>query len=192
MHTPKGLLICGTSHCGKSTLAAALGRQTGATVLATDQMARHPGRPWPQPRPHVVDFYQNLSDVSRLTLLQHHYQTMQGLILQAIQSQSGPYIIEGSALRPDAATVYRGHSCEVICLTAPPDVLADRIYRESGYAGLNPDQRSLVQAFVRRSLADQDIILATASQLDVMVIDTTDPSARENFIMQASAQLMAG
>ncbi len=42
----KVLLIGGTSHVGKSTLAARLASSLGWSTRSTDQLARHPGRPW--------------------------------------------------------------------------------------------------------------------------------------------------
>ena len=42
----KVLLIGGTSHVGKSTIAKRLAAQLGWNHLSTDQLARHPGRPW--------------------------------------------------------------------------------------------------------------------------------------------------
>lgn len=39
------LLIGGTSHTGKSTLAAAWAEAHGARVVHTDLLKRHPGRP---------------------------------------------------------------------------------------------------------------------------------------------------
>ena len=41
----KLILIGGTSHTGKSTLARQLAEELGWNYLSTDQLARHPGRP---------------------------------------------------------------------------------------------------------------------------------------------------
>ena len=43
------LLIGGTSHVGKSTLAQLLALKLGWNYRSTDKLARHPGRPW-QPK----------------------------------------------------------------------------------------------------------------------------------------------
>ena len=40
------ILIGGTSHAGKSTLGLSLAEKLGWDYLATDSLARHPGRPW--------------------------------------------------------------------------------------------------------------------------------------------------
>ena len=71
------LLIGGTSHVGKSTLAKALAARLGGEHVSTDTLARHPGRPWatssgPFPR-HVAAHYLSLS-VDELTTEQlRHY-----------------------------------------------------------------------------------------------------------------------
>lgn len=40
------ILIGGSSHAGKSTLAQALAAELGWSYGSTDKRARHPGRPW--------------------------------------------------------------------------------------------------------------------------------------------------
>ncbi len=44
-----GILIGGTSHAGKSTLAQSLAAKLGWNYLSTDKLARHPGKPLIQP-----------------------------------------------------------------------------------------------------------------------------------------------
>jgi cytidylate kinase len=40
------LLIGGSSHLGKTTLAQSLASYLGWNYCSTDKLARHPGRPW--------------------------------------------------------------------------------------------------------------------------------------------------
>src|SRR5215468_118437 len=59
------ILIGGTSHTGKSTVAKRIAERLGAICVSTDSLARHPGRPWPAARevpPHVVEHYLQLGD----------------------------------------------------------------------------------------------------------------------------------
>ena len=60
---PGVMLIGGTSHAGKSSLAAELAARLGYEALSTDKLARHPGRPWRQGEapvpPHVAEHYQH-------------------------------------------------------------------------------------------------------------------------------------
>lgn len=47
------LLIGGSSHVGKSTVAQSLASHLGWNYRSTDKLARHPGRPW-QAKPKKV------------------------------------------------------------------------------------------------------------------------------------------
>ncbi|MEL7245323.1 MAG: 2-phosphoglycerate kinase, partial [Cyanobacteria bacterium J06573_2] len=40
------ILIGGSSHVGKSTLAQSLANKLNWNYISTDKLARHPGRPW--------------------------------------------------------------------------------------------------------------------------------------------------
>ena len=98
------LLIFGTSHVGKSTLAARVGRALGWQVQSTDSLARHPGRPWPEVREPVAEFYSRLTDESVFWFLRVHHENMQPLLRQRIVAdcQAGKgSVLEGSALRPE-------------------------------------------------------------------------------------------
>ena len=61
MNQPWVLLIGGTSHTGKTTLAQSLAQQLDRDCISTDSLARHPGRPWKisdkEVPSHVVDHY---------------------------------------------------------------------------------------------------------------------------------------
>jgi 2-phosphoglycerate kinase len=49
MHRARVVLIGGTSNVGKSTVAQAVAERLGFEYLSTDELARHPGRPWRTP-----------------------------------------------------------------------------------------------------------------------------------------------
>jgi hypothetical protein len=70
------LLIGGTSHTGKSTLAGSLAERLAADVLATDYLAHHPGRPWSAPAErssYVIAHYRDLSVPQLMqSALAHH------------------------------------------------------------------------------------------------------------------------
>ena len=42
----KVILIGGSSHVGKSTVSQSLATRLGFSHVSTDNLARHPGRPW--------------------------------------------------------------------------------------------------------------------------------------------------
>ena len=71
------ILIGGPSHAGKSTLAQHLSESRGWKVIATDQLARHPGRPWKTPpetvpQPVAEHYLSLLADELLADVLQHY------------------------------------------------------------------------------------------------------------------------
>ncbi len=75
----KAILIGGSSHVGKTTVAKSLATRLGWTHISTDSLARHPGRPWrPAPRKvpdHVAQHYLTLSVDELIQDVLHHYKT---------------------------------------------------------------------------------------------------------------------
>lgn len=69
----QGLLIAGTPHYCKSTLARRVGAALQWPVTSTDELARHPGRPWPRPPELVRKYYENLSDETIDHFLRWHH-----------------------------------------------------------------------------------------------------------------------
>lgn len=59
---PLGILVGGSSHVGKSTFARTLASTRGWELISTDDLGRHPGRPWPSVRPQVAEYYASLTD----------------------------------------------------------------------------------------------------------------------------------
>lgn len=151
------VLIGGTSHVGKSTLAHKLGRRLGGAVLSTDHLGRHPGRPWgpAAARPHVVDYYTRLTTQEQLVdVLRHYRDVIWPAVLSAAGSASGLLILEGSALLPELVeTLEPGR--EAFWMVEPDDVLSARIRDGSGYEDQDARGRALVDSFVARTLAYQ-------------------------------------
>jgi 2-phosphoglycerate kinase len=176
----KGLLIGGTSHCGKSTLAQKIGAAQGWRVVSTDQLARHPGRPWlgvPEP---VMEFYETLSPQSIYWFLRVHHTNMWPLLQRVIadeQNASGGFVLEGSALRPEHVATLTQHGLLTVCLHAAPDFLRERIRRESGYDERDVRMKHLIDIFVERSLRDNEDLAAAAEAAGVWLIDVADPAA---------------
>lgn len=176
----KGLLIGGSSHCGKSTLARAIGGALSWTVQSTDELARHPGRPWLDIPAPVAEFYETLSDESIYWFLRVHHSNMWPLlthVIEAGRAGHAGFVFEGSALRPERIATVRTDEILALCLCAAPDFLVERIKRESGYNGHDERVRRLIDAFITRSLRDNDEIMAAARQHDVWLVDVTDPDA---------------
>lgn len=177
------ILVGGTSHTGKSTLSASLAAALNYEVLSTDKMARHPGRPWPQARPHVVEFYRNLSAGSMHTFLLHHHENMWPSIKRLVEDRLAAKtycILEGSAMRPEYLAELAGSKNVCICLYASADVIQNRIYSNSHYADLTPELRSLVDAFVDRSVRDNEANALAAKQRGIELIDVADHTVFAN------------
>ena len=103
------LLIGGSSHTGKSTLARRLAERLGAKVLATDYLARHPGRPWSAPQDRVqlvADHYRNLPVTELMQSVLAHYERVWSDML-APRLEAAPMgkrlVVEGSAVLPARA-----------------------------------------------------------------------------------------
>jgi 2-phosphoglycerate kinase len=154
------ILIGGTSHTGKSTLAHCLAARLVGTTQSTDRLARHPGRPWAPPphavRPHVVEHYRDLTDEERMASVLAHYRAMRPLIADVLHAhREGPataaLVVEGSALLPESAAALAAADVRAIWLTADDALLRTRIEAESGYARADPASRRLIEAFLERA-----------------------------------------
>jgi predicted kinase len=179
-----GILISGTSHTGKSTLAAALGEALGWPVLATDRIARHPGRPWPEVRPHVAEYFTRLTPEAIYQFLLDHHRNMWPGLRRTIAEELAagrPFVFEGSALRPDYLATLADPQLAAVCLHADPEFLRTRIRAASDYDALAPPQRTLVDAFTDRSLTDNARLIAEARAAGQPCVDAADPAALAAF-----------
>jgi hypothetical protein len=168
---------------GKSTVAGILGARPGWTTMSTDRMARHPGRPWPiagQPvKPHVVAHYNGLSEGELIRSVLTHYRNMEPLIRRLVERHAGDeaqdrLVLEGSGLLPETMAGFDIPQVSAIWLTADDATFAARIRRESGYDGLDPPGRALVDAFVGRTLLYNRHMLREARARDLAVLAVSD------------------
>ena len=160
---PRVILIGGSSHVGKSTLGKFLANKLGWNYLATDSLARHPGRPWGSVngtvKNHVVEHYRTLSVESLFTDVLAHYQINVLPQVEALVHSHGSdlstecLIIEGSALYPSfVADLVNKNSVRAIWLTLSDRTIRTRIFSESNFDRLNKDKQYLVQKFCARTL----------------------------------------
>src|SRR5207244_3525733 len=136
------LLIGGSSHAGKSTLARALGDKLGWSVISTDTLARHPGRPWPVGSravpEHVAEHYLSLDGDELIRSVLEHYHNMWPRLRELIEEHAGEastqrIVIEGSALWPANIATLACGGVAAIWLTASDRVFEGRILAESGF-----------------------------------------------------------
>ncbi len=183
MNDCRVLLIGGTSHAGKSTLAQSLAAQIGWRHISTDKLARHPGRPWQVPPqvvpPHVVEHYQNLSiDELIADVLRHYRENVWPLIENilttcAMDLSSDRLVIEGSAVLPERGATLPFKNTAAVWLTANHELLAQRIYTESQYATKTLSEKALIDKFLLRTWRFNDIIREDVNRLGLtnLVVD---------------------
>ncbi|GAA3757291.1 hypothetical protein GCM10023082_60260 [Streptomyces tremellae] len=176
------VLIGGTSHTGKSTVARAVADRLGFDRLSTDALARHPGRPWPTPErevpPHVGEHYRTLTGDQLITSVLGHYRRLWPRIEELVTARAlapadtAGLVLEGSALWPaEVARLTVPHTAAV-WLTAGEDVLAARVHATSGRDRLPPAGRALVDTFLARTLRYQAVMLDIVTRRALARVDT--------------------
>lgn len=171
------ILIFGTSHVGKSTLASSLAEHLGWQVLSTDKMGRHPGRPWPEVRVPVAEFYRSLSDETIYWFQRVHQENMWPHVRQQIADASGRQegrIFEGSALRPEFLATLDEPDLVPLGLYADDEFLRARILLSSGYRQQDEANRLLIDKFITRSLRQNADYLAVANDHGFQVINVAN------------------
>ena len=170
------LLIGGSSHLGKSTLAAGLADRLGWEARSTDKLARHPGRPWAEPPaevpPHVEEHYLTLTDDARFASVLLHYESVVWPLAEALigEHARGPsLILEGSAILP--ALVGRRPGVTAVWLTGDDDLIHARIAAGSRYADRSRDGQAMIAAFAARSLRFNSLIVREVDRLGLVRID---------------------
>ena len=185
------ILIAGTSHVGKSTLAGLLSEKLGCEAISTDSLARHPGRPWPGIPAPVEDYYTQLSAETIHWFLKVHHQNIWPLIRSLIDNTSGtgnPAIFEGAALRPEFISPLLGGTVAGVFLHAGNDFLLERMRSHAQYDDATASQRQIMDAFIERSLRENTEMLASAQQHHLPVVDVTKPQALETLVADLAAR----
>lgn len=172
------VLIGGTSHVGKSTLARALAASLGFRHESTDRLARHPGRPWTATRPDVQEHYARLT-VDELTARQlEHYERMWPLVEEQLRDALGPggegLVLDGSGVLPRRVALLPPEKVAAVWLTADPTVLRDRIQAGSRVEDRTDDERRAVQKFLGRTELYQSWLLAELERTGLPHLDVSD------------------
>lgn len=177
----KVLLVGGTSHAGKSTVADRLAAELGWRHWSTDQFARHPGRPWrddPSRLPDdVVAHYSSESAAGLVDSVLRHYRRNVWPIADAVVRAhlNNPFdpclVIEGSAILPDMVHAARFERSAAIWLTADADVIRERIRESSRFDLRSQSERELIEAFTQRTLAFDEMIVHSARRLGQPCLD---------------------
>jgi 2-phosphoglycerate kinase len=189
----KVVLIGGTSHVGKSTIARELAAVLGWAFLSTDQLARHPGRPWRDDASRipadVVDHYATHSTAELVEAVNRHYRENVWPIVSAIVRShvKNPFdpglVLEGSAILPECVATASLDGTRWLWLRAPEPLVTERILGSSGYAGRSADQQQLIDAFLARALQFQRHLASAAERCDMQQVDATDPALLEKLLV---------
>ena len=186
MDNIKLVLMGGTSHVGKSTLARRLADDLGWNYLSTDQLARHPGRPWnigDRPVPEdVIEHYSKLAMAELVDSVLLHYRHNVWPIIDAIVRSrlrnrfDCGLVFEGSAILPELVGASEYARVSSIWLTVPEQLISERVLHSSDYETRSATERRLIDAFLERTIAiDRFIRDATDSNhqlcLDASSVD---------------------
>ena len=167
------ILIGGASLAGKSGLAAKLSEELRWDTVATDYLARHPGRPWRDDGsavpPHVIEHFLSLTPVKLLEDVLRHYRSLAPRIREIIEGNSEGLVIEGSAVLPEIAAEMQG-AAQSVFLVARPSLLTERIVRIAGVA--NEPARK----FAERAELMNDFIAAEVQRLGLPVFSADEAS----------------
>lgn len=188
------ILIAGTSHVGKSTLAGLLSTMLGWQAISTDSLARHPGRPWPGIPAPVEEYYTALSAETIHWFLKVHHQNIWPLIRPMIDSSShtgNPAIFEGAALRPEFISPLLGSTVAGLLLHAGNDFLLERMRSHARYEDATAGQRRIMDAFIERSLRENTEMLASAREHHLPIVDVTSPEALKTLVADLVARATA-
>ena len=172
------VLIGGTSHVGKSTVARALADELGWRCVSTDRLARHPGRPWTTDRPHVHEHYDTLA-VAELTAAQvAHYERMWPLVEELVRDALAPgragLVLEGSGVWPDRVAELTADRVAAVWLTADDRTLRARVHRTSRAEDRTPAERLAIEKFLGRTLGYQARLITEIDRLGLMRVAVDD------------------
>ncbi len=181
------ILIAGSSHVGKTTLARRLSEALGWETISTDGLGRHPGRPWPTVRPSVAEFYERLEPETIYWFLRVHHDNMWPILKPLITGRAAvqkTLLLEGSALRPESIAPLLSDVVTGICLYADADFLREKMRGEAGYCRADGITRALVDKFIERSLRDNTEIHRAAIEHGLRIVDVADPEAVEDIFAE--------
>jgi 2-phosphoglycerate kinase len=186
MHELRVILLGGSSHAGKSTLAAALAARRGGQSRSTDYLARHPGRPWrAKPEvvpPHVAEHYLTLSVDELLADVLRHYRSLWPTITALVTTHAADdaterLALEGSALWPESVATLHMDNVTALWLTASDAFFQARIYRDSHFAAAAPREQAMIQKFLERTLLYNERMMEAVHRLGLASLNVEESAS---------------
>jgi 2-phosphoglycerate kinase len=194
------ILIGGSSHVGKSTLAESLAMKLGWRQISTDSLARHPGRPWrakPESVPlHVAEHYLSLSTDALIEDVLRHYRNMwpnvESIITErATHHSTERLILEGSALWPEFVATLSLDNVAAIWLTASNNFFQTRIYKASQFEEATVQGKIMIQKFLERTHLYNNQMMDAIKRLGLVSINvetTTSLNELSDICLEALIQ----
>jgi 2-phosphoglycerate kinase len=186
MTPPRVILIGGTSHAGKTTLAHEVAARLGWDCVSTDYLKRHPGRPWKAPPEtvpaRVVEHYRDLDVDELIASVVAHYTSLWPRIEEMIRervagSSASGLVIEGSAILPALAGGARGPAVTAVWITAATELMETRIRTGSGYASADPASRALIDKFIARTVRFDALVREDVRRLGLPLVRVDEEPA---------------
>ena len=185
----KVILIGGSSHVGKSTIATSLAAKLGWTHVSTDSLARHPGRPWksaPDKVPDdVAEHYLCLSVDELIADVIHHYRVNVWPKVESIiashsdNTSTNGVVLEGSALWPEFASNLDFDKIGAVWLTTSDEVFRQRIRAESRYCSKSARERRMIDKFLERTIAYNALMVETVNRHTFTLLEVQRSDAME-------------
>ena len=192
----KVLLIGGTSHVGKSTLAKRLAAELEWAHLSTDQFARHPGRPWRDDRSNVpsdvTSYYSLKSPTELVESVLHHYEHNVWPIADAVVRShlNNPFdsclVLEGSAILPELVRASQFQHSRCVWLTATDQLLTERIRVSSEFDSRIGDEQALIEAFIERTLTFNETLARSVGRLGERSLDVSSLDVFDRLVSLAN------
>ena len=196
---PRVILIGGTSHTGKSTVARLIASRLDWTYRPTDKMARHPGRPWPIPDrpvpPHVAEHYLTLSVDELIEDVVRHYtanvwpQVIALVEHHTTDTTAGGLVIEGSAVLPELAARVNLPGVASVWFSVDDELLRERLYTSSRHEKRSSRVRAMIEKFLARAQAFNNRTVDICERLGLVQVEVVAEAAPEHLANLCLAKL---
>ncbi|MDH5738670.1 MAG: hypothetical protein OEZ23_10200, partial [Gammaproteobacteria bacterium] len=100
-------------------------------------------------------------------------------------------VMEGSALLPEQVVSVNHGQCQAIWLTAPPELITERILERSGWHKASNKNQQIISSFLDRSLIFNQQVIDDANRLSQKVMDVSEYQGMDELIDRVAALMLA-